>query len=197
MSRRQLLGTAFGVSGLITLVTVGQTYAPLRKLALLAPRRPDIGPQGFPVNRTARAAGVVTTARAADYRLEVTGRVPKPLTLDLDQIRSMPQHSATLPIACVEGWSTTQDWEGIRLRDLLADAGVHDARQVRIESLQQHRSYRNSMVDADQVSDPDTLLALRVKGEQLKLDHGYPLRLIAPNRPGVMQTKWVTRVVVL
>ena len=197
MSRRQLLATAFGMSGLVTLVTVGQTYAPLRKLALLAPRRPDIGPQGFPVNRTARAAGVLTTARATDYRLEVTGRVPNPLNLGLAQIRSMPRHSATLPIACVEGWSTTQDWEGIRLRDLLALAGVPDARPVRIESLQQHRSYRSSIVDTDQVSDPDTLLALRVNGEPLELDHGYPLRLIAPNRPGVMQTKWVARVVVL
>ncbi len=197
MSRRQLLATAFGISGLVTLVTVGQTYAPLRKLALLAPRRPDVGPQGFPVNRTARAAGVTEAARSADYRLEVTGRVPKPITLDLDQIRAMPQHSATLPIACVEGWSTTQDWEGIRLRDLLAHAGVGGSRAVRIESLQQHRSYRSSVVDAEQVSDPDTLLALRVNGEALELDHGAPLRLIGPNRPGVMQTKWVTRVVVL
>ena len=197
MSRRQLLATAFGVSGLVTLVTVGQTYAPLRKLALLAPRRPDIGPQGFPVNRTARAAGVTATAQAATYRLEVTGRVPNPLSLDLDRIRSMPQHSATLPIACVEGWSVTKTWEGIRVRDLLALAGVHSARPVRIESLQQHRSYRSSDIDTDQVGDADTLLALRVDGAELALDHGYPLRLIAPNRPGVMQTKWVARVVVL
>ena len=197
MTRRQLLATAFGISGLVTLATVGQTYAPLRKLAVLAPRRPDTGPQGFPVNRTARAAGVTETARSGDYRLEVTGRVPNPITLDLDQIRAMPQHSATLPIACVEGWSTTQDWEGIRLRDLLAHAGVDGSRAVRIESLQQHRSYRSSVVDADQVADPDTLLALRVNGEALELDHGYPLRLIGPNRPGVMQTKWIARVVVL
>ena len=197
MSRRQLLATAFGVSGLVTLVTVGQTYAPLRKLALLAPRRPDVGPQGFPVNRTARAAGVTETARSGDYRLEVTGRVPNPITLDLEQIRAMRQHSATLPIACVEGWSTTQRWEGIRLRDVLALAGVTGSRAVRIESLQQHRSYRSSIVDEDQVADPDTLLALRVNGERLELDHGYPLRLIGPNRPGVMQTKWIARVVVL
>ncbi len=197
MSRRQLLATAFGVSGLVTLVTVGQTYAPLRKLALLAPRRPDVGPQGFPVNRTARAAGVTETARSGDYRLEVTGRVPNPIVLDLEQIRAMQQHSATLPIACVEGWSTTQHWEGIRLRDLLAQAGVTGSRTVRVESLQQRRSYRSSIVDADQVADPDTLLALRVNGETLELDHGYPLRLIGPNRPGVMQTKWIARVVVL
>ncbi len=197
MSRRQLLATAFGVSGLVTLVTVGQTYAPLRSFALLAPRRPDVGPQGFPVNRTARAAGVTETARLDSYRLEVTGRVPEPVSLDLGQIRAMTQHSATLPIACVEGWSTTEDWEGIRLSDLLAQAGVSGTRAVRIESLQQRRSYRSSIVNAAQGEDPDTLLALRVNGEPLALDHGYPLRLIGPNRPGVMQTKWVTRVVVL
>ena len=36
----------------------------------------------------------------------------------------MPQHTARLPIACVEGWSTTETWTGVRLRDLAALAGV-------------------------------------------------------------------------
>ncbi len=198
MSRRQLLATAFGATGLVTLATIGQTYSPLRKLALLAPRRPDVGPQGFPVNRTARAAGVTETARAGDYQLEIRGRgIAQPVMLDLAQLRALPQHRATLPIACVEGWSASREWEGIRVRDLLAHAGVHDARAVRIESLQLHRSYRTSDLDRDQAGDADTLLAMKVNGETLALDHGYPLRLIAPNRPGVMQTKWVARVVVL
>jgi DMSO/TMAO reductase YedYZ molybdopterin-dependent catalytic subunit len=35
-----------------------------------------------------------------------------------------------------------------------------------------------------------------VNGEPLSLDHGYPCRLIAPDRPGVMQTKWVSALVV-
>ena len=30
--------------------------------------------------------------------------------------------------------------------------------------------------------------------DALHPDHGYPLRLIAPNRPGVLQTKWVNQV---
>ncbi|MET0767323.1 MAG: molybdopterin-dependent oxidoreductase [Aeromicrobium sp.] len=37
------------------------------------------------------------------------------------------------------------------------------------------------------------MLALQLNGETLSLDHGYPCRLIAPNRPGVFQTKWVRR----
>jgi len=51
-------------------------------------------------------------------------------------------------------------------------------------------------VNHRQAHDPDTLLALHVNGEELALDHGYPLRLIGPNRPGVMQTKWVTKLIV-
>jgi DMSO/TMAO reductase YedYZ molybdopterin-dependent catalytic subunit len=45
--------------------------------------------------------------------------------------------------------------------------------------------------------DPLSLLALFVNGEVLREDHGYPARVIAPNRPGVLQTKWVTRMEVL
>jgi DMSO/TMAO reductase YedYZ molybdopterin-dependent catalytic subunit len=40
------------------------------------------------------------------------------------------------------------------------------------------------------VGDPRTLLALDLAGEPLSLDHGFPCRVIAPNRPGVLQTKW-------
>ena len=51
-----------------------------------------------------------------------------------------------------------------------------------------------SKVSATHAADPDTLLALTLNGQALAPDHGYPVRLIGPNRPGVMQTKWVTEV---
>ena len=38
--------------------------------------------------------------------------------------------------------------------------------------------------------------ALTRLGATVHVDHGYPVRLIGPNRPGVQQTKWVTRLVV-
>ena len=95
--RRLFLATVFGASGLLTLLTVGQTARPLARLALLAPRRPDVGPQGFPINRTAAAAGVVTSARDPSYRLVVEGRVKNPLSLSLDDLAALPQHDATLP----------------------------------------------------------------------------------------------------
>ena len=196
IDRRTFLATVFAAAGAVTVFTVGQTVSPLRKLALLAPRRPDTGPQGFPVNRTAATAGVVDAARSPGFRLLVDGKVRRKLAFTRDELRAMPQHEATLPISCVEGWSTTQRWRGVRVRDLLDRAGAESGAEVRVHSLQRRRAYRFSDLNRWHAHDPDTLLALEVNGEPLGIDHGYPLRLIGPNRPGVMQTKWVTRLVV-
>ncbi len=193
LDRRRFLAATFGISGLVTLFTIGQTVRPLSRLALLAPRRPDVGPQGFPVNRTAATARVVSSATSEDFRLVVDGNVRRTLRLDLGELTAMPQHEATLPIACVEGWSSSQRWGGVRVRDLLEQAGAPAGAEVTVHSLQARRSYRTSELNESQAADVDTLLALRVNGEVLHLDHGFPLRLIGPNRPGVMQTKWVTR----
>ena len=77
---------------------------------------------------------------------------------------------------------------------MLALAGARAGASVRVESLQRRSRYRASTLDHRQVADHDTLLALELDGEPLHPDHGYPVRLIAPNRPGVLQTKWLARV---
>jgi hypothetical protein len=194
--RRTFLAVVFGASGLLTIFSVGQTVGPLRGLALLAPRRPDVGPQGFPVNKTAHAAGVEATARDPGFRLTVEGRVTRTLRLSVTDLAGLEQHQAILPIACVQGWSASKRWTGVPVRDLLAAAGAADDAQVTVHSLQERGPYRASEIDLPQTRDPDTLLALRVGGEPLDVDHGYPVRLVGPGRPGVLQTKWVTRLVV-
>jgi DMSO/TMAO reductase YedYZ molybdopterin-dependent catalytic subunit len=191
--RRSFRYGVFATSGLLTLFTVGQTVRPLERLALLAPRRPSVGPQGVPVNRTARGVGVVDAARSDDYRLRVEGDVRRPLVLTRAELAAMPQHEATLPIACVEGWSASARWRGVRVRDLLRRAGAPDGVSVVVRSLQGGYS---SELNPAHATDTDTLLALELNGEPLHLDHGYPCRLIGPNRPGTMQTKWVTQLVV-
>lgn len=196
LDRRGFLGAVFATSGLLTLFTIGQTVRPLERLALLAPRRPNSGPQGFAVNRSAHSAEVTETAVDPGYRLVVEGRVDRPLSLSRENLAALPQHEATLPITCVEGWSTSQRWCGVRVRDLLERAGARPDAGVRVESLQRRRASRSSDLDPWHAHDPDTLLALEVGGEPLHLDHGFPVRLIGPNRPGTMQTKWVSRLVV-
>jgi hypothetical protein len=195
-SRRGFLVAVFGTGAFVALTTVGQTFRPLERFALLAPRRPDTGPQDFPVNRTAAEAGTQHVDAAA-FRLTVDGAVPSPRSFTLGELHAMPQHEAELPIACVEGWSASKRWRGVRLADLLALVGAPPGSSVRVESLQRGGAYRTSDVEAQVVRDRDTMLALAVEGEPLAPDHGYPVRLVAPNRPGVEQTKWVERVVVL
>jgi DMSO/TMAO reductase YedYZ molybdopterin-dependent catalytic subunit len=194
LTRRQLLGATAGASLVLTLTTIGQTLTPLGSLARLAQRRPGVGPQGLPINKTARSAGVLDIAVDPAYRLVIDGHVSRPLALSLDDLEALPQHTVDLPIACVEGWSATATWTGVRVRDVLAQAGAAGSdRTVDVESLQPQGRYRRSQLNPDHTADPDTLLALRLNEEPLHIDHGYPVRLIGPNRPGVMQTKWVTR----
>jgi DMSO/TMAO reductase YedYZ molybdopterin-dependent catalytic subunit len=146
------------------------------------------------VNRTARGVGVLDAILDPGYTVTVDGNVRRRLVLTLDDLAALPQHDATLPIACVEGWSTSQRWSGVRVRDLLARAGARaDARVVAHSVQAGHRSELNPSHAADH----DTLLALAVNGEVLHVDHGFPCRLIGPNRPGTMQTKWVARLEVL
>ena len=197
LTRRGFLGVIAATAGVLTLTTVGQTLSPLNRLAVLAPRRPDVGPQGFPVNKSAFSAGVLEVARDPGYSLKVTGQVERELSLSLDDLGALGLRKTTLPISCVEGWSATVRWEGIAVREILELAGAGTGHSVRVESLQPDGLYRASDLNASHAGDPDTLLALRCNGEALHIDHGFPVRLIGPNRPGVMQTKWVSELIVL
>ena len=102
----------------------------------------------------------------------------------------MSQHTYELPIACVEGWSTTQTWSGVRLRDS-GPAGGSAAPQVTVKSLQRGERSSEATLSPSQVADQRSLLALRVNGADLSLDHGFPARVIVPAAPGVHCTKWV------
>ena len=110
------------------------------------------------------------------------------MVVSLAELAAMPLHSTTLPITCVEGWSADAEWTGVRIRDLLAEAGFDRDADVLVESLQRTGFYRRSVLPATRW-DPLTLLAIEVNGQPLDLDYGFPCRLIAPNRPGVLQTK--------
>ncbi|WP_233712334.1 molybdopterin-dependent oxidoreductase [Kribbella turkmenica] len=193
LSRRGLFRTVAGAGALVGIASVGQSVPALGPVAVLAPRTPGIGPQGLPVNRTAGDAGVGMVG--ADWRFTISG--PERLTFTLDELRALPQSRSDLPIACVEGWSQGARWEGVRIRDLLALCGAPDASRVRVVSMENDGFYATSELPPQFAADPLTLLALRLNGTDLDLDHGFPARIIAPNRPGVLQTKWVDHLEVL
>jgi DMSO/TMAO reductase YedYZ molybdopterin-dependent catalytic subunit len=195
ISRRGVLGLV-GAGALTLLVTTaGQsTGGPLRATALLAPRGrdPGTGPLGFQVNKTAAAVGVTAARTGPGWRLELRGG-SAPLRFSRAELLALPQHTAALPIACVEGWSTgDQVWTGVRLRDLARLAGQPRPGSVLVESLERG-GFGSARLAGNQVADGDALLALRVNGVDLSLDHGYPARVVVPAAPGVHNTKWVTR----
>ncbi|MFJ3616665.1 molybdopterin-dependent oxidoreductase [Streptomyces iakyrus] len=199
VSRRGALWFVGGGSLLLFATTVGQNFGgPLRRTALLAPHggaEPGDGPNGFQINKTAAYAGIDTAETAGDtWRLVVTGRTGT-VRLSRARLARLPLHSSALPIACVEGWSTEdQWWRGVRLRDLAALVGYEDdPPDVFVESLQRRGAFRKAALRANQVADPRSLLALYVNGEELSPDHGYPARIIVPAAPGVLNTKWVVR----
>ncbi|MFD0438184.1 hypothetical protein DMH25_23080 [Streptomyces sp. WAC 01325] len=200
VSRRGALWFVGGGSLLLFLTTVGQNFdGALRRTALLAPHggdEPGSGPGGFQINKTAAYAGIREAETSEEaWRLVVEGRDGRTVRLTRADLLGMKLHSAALPIACVEGWSTSdQWWRGVRLRDLAALVGYDgDPPDVFVESLQQRGAFRKAALRSNQVADPRSLLALSVNGEDLTPDHGYPARIIVPAAPGVLNTKWVTR----
>ncbi|MFI6827743.1 molybdopterin-dependent oxidoreductase [Kribbella sp. NPDC050241] len=193
LTRRGLFRTVAGAAALAGITSVGQSVPTLGPVAVLAPRKPNVGPQGLPVNRTAHDAGV--TGIGPDWRFTIKG--PQELSYTLDELRQLPQSRSDLPIACVEGWSQGARWEGIPIRDLLQLCGAPEGSRVRVISMEKGGFYATSELPPEFAGDPLTLLALRLNGGELALDHGYPARIIAPNRPGVLQTKWVHRLEVI
>ncbi|MFJ5276630.1 molybdopterin-dependent oxidoreductase [Streptomyces parvulus] len=199
VSRRGALWFVGGGSLLMFATNAGRSFdGPLRATAVLSPHggpEPGNGPNGFQINKTAAHVGIDPAETRDDaWRLVVTGRAGT-LRLSRADLLAMEQHSAALPIACVEGWSTSdQWWRGVRLRDLAARAGFEeDPPDVFVESLQRSGAFRSGALRANQVADPRALLALSVNGEALSPDHGYPARIIVPAAPGVLNTKWVAR----
>ncbi|MGH3438889.1 MAG: molybdopterin-dependent oxidoreductase [Sciscionella sp.] len=192
MSRRGALALVGGGSLAVFVLTAGTAIGGVtRHAALLLPRGRSAGdgPNGFQVNRTAAAARV-SQEDTEGWRLTLHGG-PRAVSLDRERLMELPQHTATLPVACVEGWSTTQVWSGVRLRDLAALAGVPHPQSAHARSLERRGAFNQATLQANQVADSDSLLALRVNGADLSLDHGYPARVIVPALPGVHNTKWV------
>ncbi|SDD30653.1 molybdopterin-dependent oxidoreductase [Actinokineospora iranica] len=189
--RRRFLRTTWLGAGVAVVATAGATVPLLRDVSVLAWRSRG-GPQGIPVNRTARAAAI---AVPADWRLEVVTAAGT-RAFSLADLTALPQATEVLPIACVEGWSASASWTGVRVADLLRAAGSEPGAPVRVTSLEREGLYRESTLPGRHTEDPATLLALRLNGEVLSPDHGFPCRIIAPSRPGVLQTKWVTRLTI-
>jgi len=123
------------------------------------------------------------------YRLSVTGMVKKPLKLTYAQVRAMPAFQKVTTLNCVEGWSKTYLWQGVRIRDLLAEADYDPtARTVIFTS---YDGYSTSL-PLDYVVSHNLLLAYAMNGKEMPPERGFPFQVVAEDRLGYKWAKWVT-----
>ncbi len=116
-SRRAFLAGAGVTAGGLVLLTAGQSFAWLSPLNFFAPRKMGTGPQSVPVNRTADQANVTEKAMDPGWQLAVAYQGNR-RAFSLAELRLLPQYGQELPIACVEGWSQTAQWRGVRTAGL-------------------------------------------------------------------------------
>jgi DMSO/TMAO reductase YedYZ molybdopterin-dependent catalytic subunit len=76
--------------------------------------------------------------------------------------------------------------------EIVERAGGTAGSQIRVRSLEPAGFFNKSVIFGPQLS--HALLATHLNGERLSVDHGYPLRLIAPNRAGAFNTKWLATI---
>jgi DMSO/TMAO reductase YedYZ molybdopterin-dependent catalytic subunit len=136
---------------------------------------------------------------AETWRLELGGLVLSPLTLTIDDIRSRPSVSQVITQSCISNeiggdLISTALFTGVRLRDLLEEAGLQrGAQEISIEAVD---GFYES-VPMEEAVDDRTLLVYAMNGAPLPVEHGFPLRIYIPNHYGMKQPKWITRMEVI
>ena len=86
-------------------------------------------------------------------------------------------------------------WRGLRLLEIVERAGGTAGSQVRVRSFEAMGPFNKSVIFGPQLA--MALLATHLNGQRLSIDHGYPLRLVTPNRSCVLSIKWLVSIEVL
>jgi DMSO/TMAO reductase YedYZ molybdopterin-dependent catalytic subunit len=138
------------------------------------------------------AAGPVPPIPSA-WKLTIAGLVDKPLTLTLDEIKALPSVTEMRTLACISNpvggdLISNAVWKAVRLKDLLALAGVKsNARYLKLEAFDGW----STGIPLELGGDDHALLAYEMNGAPLPRDHGAPLRCLFPGRYGMKQPKWL------
>lgn len=132
-------------------------------------------------------------AEFSDWRLRVEGRVARPASFSLADLKRMPSRTQITKHTCEEGWSAIAEWTGVPLRVVLEAAGIHPtARFVN------YYAYDDSAEGIDMLDalHPQTILAYGMNGRDLPLAHGAPLRMRVETQLGYKSVKFLERIVV-
>src|SRR5271166_5504510 len=156
-------------------------------------------------------AGIPTSVDTRTFRLAVTGRVKKPLSLSLHDLQSRFEPVSVVALCQCAGngrslfeppvpggqWGlgamSNARWKGVRLKDVLDAAGVMEGNiQVGLRGLDvapwpQTPRFEKSL-PIDRARDGEVLIAYEMNGAPLPMLNGFPIRLVVP---GWFATYWV------
>ncbi|HEY7113915.1 MAG TPA: molybdopterin-dependent oxidoreductase [Thermoanaerobaculia bacterium] len=137
----------------------------------------------------------------ADWKLALSGLASgRAETLAIDDLKKFALHEQITRLVCVEGWSAVAWWGGLRFSDLLdAYPPAPGAKWAAIESAVNLDGDGNSdpyyvSIDLETARHEQTLLATHKDGRPLPVEHGAPLRLLAPMKLGLKNIKAITSI---
>ena len=126
------------------------------------------------------------------YTLRITGLVTNSTSYTYDEVLSRYQHyKKVVTLDCVEGWSVTILWEGVLVKDLLAEAGPLENAEVLI--FHAYDGYTTSL-PVDYIIDNDILMAYKMNDVILPPERGFPFQLVAESKWGYKWIKWITEI---
>jgi DMSO/TMAO reductase YedYZ molybdopterin-dependent catalytic subunit len=144
--------------------------------------------------------GIVAYARqalpATDVRIEILGAIEQPLVLCATELATLTRVTQRGDFHCAAGWShLAVEWSGFRFKDVWQQLILPKARPttpIKLIVLRCQDRYRTSLPLADLLA-PDVLLADRLNGQPLTVEHGAPIRLVAPAHYGYKNAKHLRR----
>jgi DMSO/TMAO reductase YedYZ molybdopterin-dependent catalytic subunit len=123
-----------------------------------------------------------------DYTLKVSGLVDRTVVYSYEEVLEKQHHQRIITLYCVEGWDATILWKGVRIMDLLNDAGLRDEAQVVIFHCVD--GYTTSM-PVETIRERDMLLAFSSNGITLPEPLGFPFIVVAQDKLGYKWARWV------
>lgn len=139
------------------------------------------------------AYGRLQRGAFADFRLEIAGRVARPGSYSLADLRAMPARTQITRHMCEEGWTAIAEWTGVPLAHVLRAAGtLPGARFVTFQAF----DYWEDSIDMVDALHPQTILAYGMNGRDLPVPHGGPLRGRVETQVGYKSLKFLRRLVV-
>jgi hypothetical protein len=128
--------------------------------------------------------------------LEVSGLFDTARSIALADLMAYPAVTQPITLSCISNQIggdliSTSYWIGVRLPYLLQSLGLRpEAKALAISAAD---GFYES-VSLEDMRDPRTLLVYGMNGQTLPIEHGYPLRIYIPDRYGMKQPKWITRI---